>query len=94
MLFSGKNKLRPREFLYHPRFHDPNKDSDAKERIRFESLRGTRYRRKRSTNPALFLIVIVIIVILMWALKPKHFMTNDIDNVTLEKVDIPAVQDE
>jgi len=94
MLFSnllGK-KLRPRQFIYEPRFYNPETDKDRRDRMKLgKGAWEKKFSRKKSAgNPILLFVFVVIIAVLIWGLQSKYISQIQIDDVELTPVDVPV----
>ena len=93
MLFAlfGK-RMKPRRFIYTPRYYDPEKEKDRAERMRFDNREWSRKHAKTgpNVNPLFLLALAVVVAGLIYALRvgqPTHVKVSDI---TLTPSDVPA----
>ncbi len=90
MLFGGRNKVKPKQFVYHPRYYKPEKDGDRRERMQFTPARRRSAPASKTRSPLLFLLIIIILSMIIWALNPNKFSVNNIDPIELDSSDIPV----
>lgn len=93
MLFTlfGK-KVRPREFIYTPRYYDPEKDKDRRERMRFDQGMWERKRSRvsRGMHPLVLLLFALVVAALIYTLHTGRKDSFKVWDITLSPADVPA----
>jgi len=93
MLFTlfGK-KERPREFVYTPRYYDPEKDKDRTERMRFDQGMWERKRSRvsRGMHPLVLLLFALVVAALIYTLHTGHKASFKVTDISLSPADVPA----
>lgn len=95
MLFGNLfgNKVRPRRFIYTPRYYDSEKDSDRSSRVKFdESPLRRSTRRRAGGSPWMLLAVAIVVVVLIFALQRAQKDQMPSDELELTPADAAPVE--
>ena len=90
MMLFDRNRLRPRRFVYYPRYYDPSRERDRRERMDFGRLRSKRDKLPGGRSPAWFFLLIIVVLAIVWKLGTLGGDLSQRIEVELDTSDVPT----
>ena len=85
------NRVRPRSFVYTPRYYDPEKEKDRRERMQFDQSTWQRkYAVRRGMNPFFLMVLVAVVAALMYTMNHNALQHLKASDITLTPADVPV----